>query len=206
MTFSPDNPAKPADWIQLAELLRPQGRRGELLAERLTDLDDLFTDGREVWLSKSDVPAADAAPVTLDEHWSPTGKNAGRIVLKLSTSNSISDAETLAHLKVLIPASTVPDLDEDTYFVRDLVGCTLYDGDTPVGEIIDLQFAVGPDGRTRLPDAAPILVVQPANTTEESNEIMVPFIRAWIITVDTASRRLVMQLPYGLISESDTAA
>ena len=100
---------------------------------------------------------------------------------------------------MLIPASTAPELDEDTWFVRDLIGCTLFNAETRIGEVIDLQFAVAPDGRTRLPDAAPILVVQPADSTEESDEIMVPFIRAWITTVDPAAKRLVMQLPEGLL-------
>ena len=198
----------PEDWAQIAELLRPQGRRGELLASPLTDLDNIFTDGLEVWLARAEAPSAAAESVRLESHWFPTGRNAGRIVLKLSNANSISEAEALEGLRVCIPTSAMPALDADTYFVRDLIGCTLFNQDAPVGEIVDVQFAVGPDGRTRLEDAAPILVVERASATadaieEESSEILIPFISAWTSSVDTAGKRVHMTLPEGLVDPAE---
>jgi 16S rRNA processing protein RimM len=196
----------PSAWFALADLLRPQGRRGELLATPLTDLTDAFRADIPVWLAKSGEPAASAAPVTLEAHWLPTGRNAGRIVLKLSNANSINEAEALSGHRVFLPAQAAPKLDEDTYFVRDLIGCTLLNGDTPVGEIIDLEFPTAPDGRTRLEDAAPLLVVElptknnaDENESDEANELLIPFIRAWITNADIPNKRLQMNLPEGLL-------
>jgi 16S rRNA processing protein RimM len=187
----------------VAQLLRPQGRRGELLAEPLTDLPDFFAgltaNTTSLTLSSTDNPPPDAPTITLESHFFPTGKNAGRIVLKLSGCDSISAAEALAGQQLLIPTSTLPALDPDTFFVRDLLGCTLYDAELPVGTIVDLEFATAPDGRTRLPDAAPLLAVQ-LLTTPDADPVLVPFIRAWLSSVDLPAHRIVMHLPEGLVA------
>jgi len=187
----------------IAQLIRPQGRRGELLAQPLTDLPDFFTgltaNTTPLTLAATDTPAPNAPTITLESHFFPTGKNAGRIVLKLSGCDSISAAETLAGQQLLVPTSALPALDPDTFFVRDLLGCTIYDSDLAIGTIVDLEFSTGPDGRTRLPDAAPLLAVQ-LLTTPDAEPVLIPFIRAWLSSVDLPTRRIVMHLPEGLIS------
>ncbi|MES2393308.1 MAG: 16S rRNA processing protein RimM, partial [Acidobacteriota bacterium] len=110
----------PSRWIPLAHLMRPQGRRGEILAEPLSDLPEIFAAGRQVWLAPASAEAPanpdPSASITIDEHFFPTGKNAGRIVLKLSNSDSISSAEALAGNQLLIPAQALPILDADTFY------------------------------------------------------------------------------------------
>ena len=211
-------------WLPLAHLLRPQGRRGELLADPLTDLPGLFAPVREavLALAGATAPAQGATPLQIESHFFPTGKNAGRIVLKLSGCNSITEAETLAGKDILISTADVPPLDPDTFFVGDLVGCTLYDsvqpGDpTPIGTIVDLEFATAPDGRTRLEDAAPLLAVTPKTLSTDSNEAvapltqtepptdptLVPFVRAWLDSVDIPTRSITMRLPQGLFQPEE---
>lgn len=193
----------PGPCIPVARLLRPQGRRGELLAEPLSDLPDLFTAGRCFWAEGSG--RAQAASWTLEAAWEPTGRNAGRIVLKLAGVDSISAAETIAGHDLLLAESDLPARDEDTFLVRDLLGCTLLNGDTPVGEIVDVQFATGPDGRTRLEDAAPLLAVRLATSVQDGPEnsapepLLVPFVKAWMEEVDLANRTIRMNLPEGLL-------
>jgi 16S rRNA processing protein RimM len=183
-------------WIAIATLLRPQGRRGELLAEPLSDVAEVFVTGRRVMLSGKTMEAR-----TLEEHWMPTGRNAGKIVLKLSGCESINDAEALAGRQVLIAADEMPKLDEDTYFVGDLVGCAFFDGDTPAGRIVDVEFPVGSDGR-RMEEAALLLVVELIAGEEP---VLVPFIRTWLQHVDVEERRVVMHLPEGLLSGNGEA-
>jgi ribosomal 30S subunit maturation factor RimM len=122
---------------------------------------------------------------------------------RLSGCDSISQAEELAGQIVLLPADSMPALDSDTFYVGDLVGCAFFDGNTLIGRIVDVQFATAPDGRTRLEDAAPLLGVEllASNPSVESapvDPILVPFVRAWLESVDLSARRIVMQLPAGL--------
>ncbi len=47
-------PESPADWVWLARIRRPQGRKGEVFAELLTDFPDKFAERRRLWLIASD--------------------------------------------------------------------------------------------------------------------------------------------------------
>lgn len=206
--------SRSAEWFPFAQLLRPQGRKGELLADPQTDL-EIFAPGQEVWLSPSEGidPLPDARRV-LESCWAPTGRNAGRLVLKLGGVDSISEAQALAGQHLLLPAASVPALAEDTFFTRDLIGCVLVDGERVAGTVVDVQFPVGPDGRTRLPDAPDLLAVQPVTNApfpaespspegSEPEPILVPFVRAWLTGVDLSARRITMQLPAGLFEGTD---
>ena len=188
--------------MPIAALLRPQGRRGEVLADPLTDLHDVFADGRPLWLgTPAAEPADGSAPLTLESHFFPTGRNAGRIVLKLSAANTISEAETLGGKTLYLPAAELPELAPDTFLVRDLLGCRLYNGEQLIGEVVDVEFAMAPDGRTRLEDAAPLLAVQARPATDDDDgTVLIPFIRAWLVEADTAAKRLRMDLPEGLLA------
>jgi 16S rRNA processing protein RimM len=201
-----------SQWIAAARLLRPQGRRGELLAEPLTDLPGVFAAGLRA--SLKDPSSASATETTIESAWSPTGRNAGRIVLKLAGIDTISAAESLIGRELLIPSSGLPPLEPDTWFVRDLIGCQLLDGATPVGQITGVEYPMSADGRTRLPDAAPLLEVtlltgdrgnmlQPQpDAPEISHPALIPFVKAWLDSVDLEAKRVVMHLPAGLFDLS----
>jgi 16S rRNA processing protein RimM len=206
-------PSLSSPWIAAARLLRTQGRRGELLADPLTDLPGVFAPGLRA--SLKDPHSTSAIEATIESSWSPTGRNAGRIVLKLAGIDTISAAESLLGRELLIPSSALPPLEPDTWFVRDLIGCQLLDGATPIGPITGLEYPLSSDGRTRLPDAAPLLEVtlvssdrgnnqhpQP-DPSEISQPALIPFIKAWLDSVDLDAKRVVMHLPPGLLDLSE---
>lgn len=200
-------------WLVAALLLRPQGRRGELLAEPHVPF-ELFSSQRQMWLATAEdaEPAEDSARL-LEQAWQPLGKNAGRVVLKLVGVETISDAEALNGKYLLLRAADLPTLEEDTFRVRDLVGCSLFDGGRQVGTVVDIQFPVAADGRTRLQDAPDLLAVLPteqsiqgadATPEEDAETVLVPFVRAWLLNVDTSAKRIEMQLPPGLFGTLDS--
>ena len=123
------------------------------------------------------------------------GKNQGRIVLKFVGIDSISDAEKLAGLEVIVPREERLPLDEEANYISDLVGCTVYDGAMSVGVIEDVQFATTPDGLRRLEETAPMLVV----TSAEGDELLIPFAKDFVVAVDVAGKRVEMVLPEGLL-------
>ena len=88
-------------WIVLAHLLRPQGRKGEVLAELFTDFPERFEEQRRVFLAAPgfDGDQAEARAVEVAAFWLPVGKNDGRVVLKFAGIDTISDAETVAGLE-----------------------------------------------------------------------------------------------------------
>lgn len=198
-----EKPASP-DFVTLACLLRPQGRKGELLADLLTDFPDQLGSADGVYLvaANAEAPTPNTTRIHVESQWLPTGKNAGRIVLKLAGCDTISAAERLADMKLMLPAAERPALDADTFYVSDLIGSTLLDRqadrETLVGEVVDVEFATSPDGRTRLPDAAPLLAVRPRGSPPDAEPFLIPFVRANLLSVNPAARQIVMSLPPGL--------
>ena len=182
----------PAVWTTLAHLLRPQGRKGELLAELLTDFPEHFTTRSGLTLR---CPDGTLQPTAVDAYWLPVGRNAGRVVLKLQGINTIEAAEQLQACDLLVPEDQRIELaEEDAQYIPDLVDCTVLDGDRPIGTVHDVQFPTTATG-TRIEDAAPLLVVH----SPTGSELLIPFIAAWIEKVDIPAKTLAMRLPEGLL-------
>lgn len=184
-------------WTVLAHVLRPQGRKGEVLAELLTDFPEKFSERRQVYLVPAGFEGApsEARQAEVISHWLPVGKNEGRIVLQFAEVGSITEAEALAGLDVVVPREERVTLADDAVYISELVGCTLYDRSTAVGIVTDVQFATTPDGARRLEEAAPLLVVE----AENGAEVLVPFAKAFHPHVDAAAKRVDMTLPEGLV-------
>lgn len=189
--------ANSASWIVLAHLLRPQGRKGELLAELFTDFPERFREHGQVFLAPSGFDGRDeqARAVEVVSFWLPVGKNQGRIVLQFAGIDTITQAEGLAGLEVLVHGEDRMPLDDDSVYINELIGCAVYDGTTAVGVIVDVQFPATADGSRRLEEAAPLLEV----TSGDGDEILIPFARAFVVNVDTKAKRVDMTLPAGLL-------
>ena len=175
-----------AEWVWLARIRRPQGRKGEVFADILTDFPEKFAERRQLWLLAD---SASTAPRELEliAHW----LHKGGIVLHFAGTDSISAAETLAGLTVAIPPADRAPLAEDEVYIADLVGCTLYDvakADAPVliGQIEAVDRSAGP---------VALLAVRSANSAEE---ILIPFAKSYLRTIDLAGKRVEMALPEGL--------
>jgi 16S rRNA processing protein RimM len=184
-------------WIVLAHLLRPQGRKGEVLAELFTDFPERFEGERRVFLAAPGFKGEEAEARSADvvAFWLPVGKNEGRVVLQFAGIDTISDAESIAGLDVLVPHEERLPLDDESVYISELVGCTVFDGPTPVGVVEDVQFAMTADGGRRLDDAAPLLAV----TSPDGDEILIPFAKAFLVAVNTEAKRIEMTLPKGLV-------
>jgi 16S rRNA processing protein RimM len=191
-----------SSWIVLAHLLRSQGRKGELLAELLTDFPERFESQRRVFLAPPNFAGKDAEVRTAEvvSFWLPVGKNEGRIVLQFAGIDSITAAEGVAGLDVIVPYEERVPLDDESEYISDLIGCTVYDGSTAVGVIDDVQFPSTPDGGRRLAEAAPLLTV----LSPDGDEILIPFAKAFLVGVNVKERRVDMTLPEGLAEVNRT--
>lgn len=192
------SPATDPQWIVLAHLLRPQGRKGEVLAELYTDFPERFDDRPRVFLAKPGFSGTEdqARAMTVTGHWLPVGRNQGRIVLEFEAIDSITKAEGLAGLDVLVPPEERVALDDDTEYVSDLIGCVVYDSGAVVGTVTDVEFPTTSDGGRRLEEAAPLLAV----TTEAGDEVLIPFVKSFLVELSAGTKRIDMVLPAGLIA------
>jgi 16S rRNA processing protein RimM len=193
-----------SQWVVLARILRPQGRKGEVLADLYTDFPDRFAEHPSVWLATPGFagsatalpPPAAGLPqaVEVAAHWLPLGKNAGRIVLHFAGIDTIEQAEKLSGKEVVVPRTERLPLDPGAAYISDLVGCTVYDRDHALGIVDDVQFPTTPDGVRRLEDAAPLLSI----LSPEGDELLVPFASAYLLELNVAAQSIRMELPEGL--------
>jgi 16S rRNA processing protein RimM len=190
-------------WIVLAHLLRPQGRKGEVLAELFTDFPERFEDQRRVFLAAPGFVGeqSEARAAEVVAFWLPVGKNEGRVVLQFAGVDTISDAESIVGQDVLVPREERLPLKDESVYISELIGCTVYNGSKPVGVVADVQFAMTADGGRRLDDAAPLLAV----TSPEGDEILIPFAKAFLMAVDMDAKRIDMTLPEGLVEVNHSA-
>ncbi len=195
-------PVQNISWTVLAHLLRPQGRKGEILAELLTDFPARFHEFPDVFLAKPayEGPESGTRAMKISGFWLPVGRNQGRIVLTLAGVESIEAAEIVAGIDVIVPTSTRVELSEDEEYIDDLIDCDVFDlaGGTPsdpVGRVTGVDFPTTPDGARRIEQAAPLLTVE----TELGEEILIPFVQSFLISLSVAEKRIEMRLPLGLL-------
>jgi 16S rRNA processing protein RimM len=185
---APGPPGTPERWVWLARIRRPQGRKGEVFADILTDFPEKFAARRKLCLLQEGAPGERSAPrsVEIKAHW----LHKGGVVLHFDGVESISEAEKLAGLIVAIPREERAPLGEDEVYISDLIGCAVVDVAVPdatvvVGEIQDVEREAGP---------VPILVVESAR-----GEVLIPFAKDYLRRIDLEARRIEMSLPEGLV-------
>jgi 16S rRNA processing protein RimM len=184
-------------WVWLARIRRPQGRKGEVFAEILTDFPEKFSERRHLWLFREGANAdttSSLREVELQNHWLHKAGGQAGVVLHFAGVESISQAEALAGLIVAIPLEERAALGEDEVHIADLIGCELIDvsGAEPatVGRIENVDRSAGP----KPSDAVPLLIVRGAK-----GEILVPFAKSYLRKLDLAAQRVEMALPEGLL-------
>ena len=174
----------------------------------MTDVPERFIPGSRVHLASPGFEglATEARSAVILSSWLPLGRNEGRIVLGLDGSASIQDAEQLAGLDVIIPESNRAALTDGSVYVDTLIGCTVFDRDVPIGTVRDVQFMTTPDGKRRLEDAAPLLVLSLADTAPTRGEVLIPFAKDLLSGFDAEAKTIHMKLPDGLIELNEAAS
>ena len=168
-------------FIAIAQVVRPQGRKGEVLAEILTDFPARFADLRRVFL---DDPGNNPRAANVEHSW----LHKGRVVLKFAGTDSISDAETLRGRYVLVPEAEKVALSANQYYLWELKGCQVVvesNGERkPLGTVTEIERIRGAD----------LLHV-----SNGSREILVPFAEAICKVIDPEARLIVIEPPEDLL-------
>lgn len=186
--------------VLVARLIRPHGRRGELVAEILTDFPELFHQRRVLWLIPPQRVGTRGREMELENFWFLRS----RIVLKFRGIDSINDAEGLRGYDVAIAASERAPLDAHSVYVSDLVGCRVVDLNmhaADVGEVVDVDRGSSNTDLlvVRRPRGRPGGQTGGRSDGKASEPVLIPFVREYLVEVDTAKRQILMRLPEGLL-------
>lgn len=189
-------------WVAVARILRPRGNKGEVAAELLTDFPQRLTLLQEAFLSDDRSPA-EPRRLQIKSCWL-SQNHPGQAVFHFEGFSSISDAEKLRGLDVLLPIEQRVSLPAGQYFISDLIGCSVFEtardasplSSSPcsmstapslLGSVTDVQFTgEGVSG-------TPLLVVD-----ARRGELLIPLAEDICTKIDPAARRIDVLLPEGL--------
>ncbi len=177
-----DSHPVPDDRIAVGVIRKPHGVRGELSVEPWTPDLERFADLRAVWL----VAPEDASirPAEIEN----VRYHGERVLVKFKGLDSPEEAAHLREWTIEIPADEARELDEDEYFLHDLIGLTVV-RETSGG-------VVGTVTNTLEAGAGPLLLEV---TRQDGGKFDLPFVTAICTGVDLDARTLTADLPEGLL-------
>ena len=180
--------------------MRPRGNKGEVAAELFTDFPARLSSLKSIYLRKD---AGEPRRVGLRDFW--TDRNhPGQGVFHFEGCSSISEAESLRGLDVLLPIEERVELPAGQYFVTDLMGCTVFE--LPEGETKLVSPACAAEEEPRVLGTVrdvffpgegvagtPLLQVETS-----AGEVLIPLAEEICTRIDVAARRIEVHLPEGL--------
>ena len=169
------NPRKYADLVTIGRVVKPQGRKGEMVVEVLSDRPERFTSLRRAFL-----PAESglAREVTVTAAW----PHKGRYVLKLQGVDSIDQAESCRGMEVRIAEDELEPLPEGSYYHHQLKGLRVEDPEgATLGVVQEVMTTAG---------EAPVLVIKGSN-----GELLLPLADSFVRRVDPEHGKIVAVRP-----------
>src|SRR4051812_39166590 len=167
-----------SDRIALGRIRKSHGVRGEASVEPWTDF-ERFQELTNVILVSPD--ESETRPMRIET----VRAHSGSALIKFAGISTPEDMQLLRGWTVEIPESQARKLDQDEYFLHDLVGLRLVDHDgSDRGEVIEVYEGGG----------GILLSVQ----RRDGKKYDVPFASAICTEIDIKSKRIVVNLPDGI--------
>ncbi len=162
------------DWILVGTVGRPHGTGGELLVHSLTDHEERFDAGSELFLGREGSDGKQRVKIV-------AGRRVQKgVLVRLEGYDTREQARELSGSLLFISAQDINPPDPGTFYGFQLEGCAVFAGVKKVGVVINLHES----------KANPCLEVEP---DAGGQEILVPFVKAVILSVDIEARRIEIQ-------------
>ena len=167
------------EYFEIGQIVNTSGLKGVIKVKPFTDDITRFEDLKTVYISVK----GKLEEFTLEQ----VRYNKNMVLLKLKGIDTIEDAEKYRNMYLKIHRSDAVELEEDSYFIVDIVGCKVYtDQENELGEIIDV-FSTGSND---------VYVVR----NEEGKQILLPAIKDVIKNVDILNKTIIVHLLDGLVN------
>ena len=167
-----------SELLLVGTIARAHGNKGQVIVNPETDFaHDRFAVGHELVIEQ--------AGRSTTRRITAVRFHDGRPIIALAGIETMTDAEGLAGAELKMPAGALGALPANTFYRHDLVGCEVKDtAGRVIGTVTDVQ---GPTERS-------LLVVGRGR-----DEVMIPMVDRIIVSVSSATRQIVVELPDGLI-------
>jgi 16S rRNA processing protein RimM len=168
--------------IVVGLIRKAHGLDGELLVELSTgDPDDVFAIDRVLEVAGGKGRGPDRLTVM------GARRHKGGLLLRFREIGDRTAAEMLQGRELALPLGELRELEEDEFFLHDLVGYTVVRADgEPVGDVV-----------TSYETGAQLLL----GVLDGEREVLIPFGRQLVTEVDREARRIVIDPPPGLLED-----
>jgi 16S rRNA processing protein RimM len=162
------------EMTEIGKIVAPVGLRGEVKIYPYSENAERFAPGAELLVG--------GTPMSVET--SRFVKNLP--IIKFVGAESRDDAEALRGRSLFTDALMFAPLPEGEWYVRDLIGCDVSDeAGESLGTISDVRL----NGAQDLYEIA----------MEDGRKFLLPAVEAFILHVDTASKRVIARVPDGLL-------
>jgi 16S rRNA processing protein RimM len=164
-----------SEMVSIGLVVKPQGRKGEVLVQPFSDRPERFPTLRAVYVPGESGAARAMEVVACWPH-------KGRFVLKFEGVDSMDDAEAFRGMDLRIGENELPALPAGSYYHHQLKGLAAFDeAGAAMGTVQDILETGG---------EAPVLTLRGAGT-----ETLIPLAEAFVREVDLARGRIVVVRP-----------
>jgi len=170
-------------YLSVGYILKPQGIKGEIKVEPLTDYIERFDELDTLYIKEGD----QCQPVNVIAR----RYRGNHVFLRLEGYKDINQVEELRGEYLWIPREEARELPEDTFFIADIVGCAVY---TQEGQDLGRVDSVIHTGSNDV-----------YITKGSMGEILIPGLKKVVLDVDIQSRKITVaaQELEGLLPNAD---
>lgn len=172
----------PDGYMVVGHIVNVHGLQGEVKVELHTDFPERFQPGAALYLGEG------LTPVEIET----ARPHKGHYLLRFAGIHDRAHAERLRNLWLFIHEDDAAELDEDIYWIHDLIGLAVetVDGDR-IGRIVDVMATGAND----------VYLVQPEAGVNNGQELLLPAIADVVQSVDIEAGIMVVELIPGLMEE-----
>jgi 16S rRNA processing protein RimM len=170
----------PDGYLAIGQIAGVHGLRGEVKVELHTDYPDRFATGAVLYMG------ANLAKTTIES----VRPHKSHLLIRFQGVYNREDAEELRGHWLFVDEADAAVLEDDVYWVHDIVGLAVYDqAERLLGEITDVLFT----------GANEVYAIKPAPGVNQDKELLLPAIAAVVQDVNLEDGVMIVVLPNGLI-------
>ncbi len=163
----------------MGKLLKPRGLKGELWMTIFNEVDSALKVGMKIWVASESGEFSDqiieSLKITEKKSW-----------IKFEGCNKREDTDNLIGLNFSIPRSEFTPLNENEFYLVDVIGATVLDESRMnIGSVVDIMS---------LP-AQNVVVVE-----TKDGEVLIPYVDAHILLFDKKEKNLIVKDVEGLLN------
>ncbi|NLY17965.1 MAG: 16S rRNA processing protein RimM [Clostridiaceae bacterium] len=167
------------EYLAVGKVINTHGVRGELKVLPLTSDVSRFNYLKLVWVERNgNLLRFDVEKTRYHKQY---------VLIKLYGVDTMDKAREFKDCYLKVDRENARPLDEDEYFIADLIDCEVYENDTLLGTVTDVLQAGGND----------CYVVK----GKLYGEILIPAVQSVVHKVDIGNRKISVSLPEGLVNK-----